>query len=247
MQPKFHALLNYDNVSLNRNIYLKKRFDRKLCLTDKNKFLARYTNPTFILIQLFNELHNSKTLYKALNVLDIIQTLLAILNDEVLTLVESNEPNQQTAKKILIDNDYDSEFYRKNSLAYYMSNQKCDWHLTLNRFVNISPSNRSSLDQIVFSTAFRTLTRLLAIQTKLAEVSSSCVKNLESRSKHQNSSILNDLVNNKNGHIEKNDQLNDTLLIDNWLFNTVYSPSSSFLNIMASLLDSYENNASENR
>lgn len=195
--------------------------------------MARYTNPTFILKQLFNELDNSKTLYKALNVLDIIQTTLAILNDEGLTLVEPSEPNQKIATKILIDNDFVAEFYRKNSLAYYMSNQKCDWHLTFNRFVNISPSNRSSLDQIVFSTAFRTLTRLLAIQTKLAEVSSSCVKNLENRSKH--------------GHIEQNEQLNDTVLIDNWLFDTVYSPSSSFLNIMSSLLDNYENNASENR
>lgn len=208
-------------------------------MNETNKFMAKYTNPTFILKQLFNFLSNCKTHCEVLNTFDIIQIVLAILNEEGLQLVLSSEILSASSSKNLIVDEYDVEFYKKNELAYYMSHQKCDWHLAINRFVNITPSTRSRLDHVVFASVFRILARLLAIQTKLLNISKSCINT------NQELTILNDLLN-KSAHIERNDEQNQ-ISIGFWLLNMLYSPSSSLLNMMKSFFSNFENNTPELR
>lgn len=219
--------------------------------------MAKYSSPTFILKQLFNDINkyinnnhtsNIKIDLSTLNIYDIIQTTVAILNDDQgIQLVMSSEKISASASKALIDDDdYDIEFYIKNSLAYYMNHLKCDWHMTLNRSIAISPSVSSRFYHVFHSMTYRTLSGLLTIQAKLAEASTTCMNDLlKNQNTNQQLVILKDLIN-TNDQIYR-DELHETLSIDNWLFSIVYGESSPLLNMMNSLFSSYQNNPTETR
>jgi hypothetical protein len=209
-----------------------------LCLNEANKFLVKYSSPVFIFKQLCNDLNTCLTHHDALNTLDLMQILIAIINTDGLEIIGENQ-----FEKKLINDDYDVEFYTKNSLSYYFNKYKCDWHLALNRFSSIIPSTKSRLDQVLFSNSYRTIAKMLSLQKKLNQ-KTSCTLNLKNNlgdnkgcnNTNQQLMLLSDLKT-----VDSNsDNINSLLFVDKWLFNMIYNPSSSLLGMVKSFLGNYE-------
>lgn len=186
-------------------------------------FLVKYSSPIYLFKQLCNDINRCSTHQEALNSLDLIEVLISIIDEDKFQLEIEND--QEEIKK-LINDDYDIEFYTKNSLSYYFNRFKCDWHLALNRFTSILPSNKSRMDQLLYSSSFRTISKMLYLQTKLFD---NTKINLNCSQENQVS-----LVNQASSN-EASDSI-----IDKWLFNMIYSPASSLLTMIKNLLINYE-------
>ena len=152
------------------------------------------------------------------------------------------DPNDEN----LLNDDYDYEFYTKNSLKYYFNKYKCDWHLALNRFTSILPSLKSKMDQSLYSSSFQTISKMLYFQSKNFDNTSFNLNKLKDAKQAQNSNNNNNnqvtLLSNlsKTNNFEDLDNLNSMLFIDKWSYNMIYSPNSSLLLMMKQFLAHYE-------
>lgn len=117
----------------------------------------------------------------------------------------------------LYGDEYDQEFYIKHTLSYYFNRFKCDWHLSIDRFTSIMPVSKS--DHKLYSSAFRVLLRMLRLQY-LFETSS------------------------MNG-VDKEEEP-EFLLIDEWLFNMIFSPTSTLISMIRNLIVNYDSDDSTN-
>ncbi len=217
-------------------------------MNEGDKFLVKYTYPLFLFKHFFNELNTCSTHHDALNTLDLIKLLITTIDETKFDLGLMSCMNEQASA-----DEYDIEFYTKNSLTYYLCREKCDWHLALNRFTSILPSAKSKSDQLLFSNSFRTISKMLNLQLKFNEkclTSSESGTNLnETMRQSMNGSLL---MNNTNqlalltGLMSRIDSKNDLesmdslLLIDKWLFGMIYNPTSTLLAMIKNLLLNYE-------
>jgi hypothetical protein len=218
-----------------------------------DKFLVKYTTPLFLFKHFFNDLSTCSTHHDALNTLDLIQLLITIIDETKfgLDLVNSIEcMNNELASP----DEYDIEFYTKNSLKYYLNRNKCDWHLALNRFTSIQPSAKSKSDQLLFSNSFKTIFKMLNLQLKFNEKGLSSGESFGTNLNETIRQSMNgSLIANNNNQLalltslmnridSKNDleNMNSLLLIDKWLFGMIYNPTSTLLAMIKNLLLNYE-------
>ncbi|CAF0962770.1 unnamed protein product, partial [Brachionus calyciflorus] len=112
--------------------------------------------------------------------------------------------------EIELEKESNDDFYVKNNLKYFFDRLNCDWHLSLNRFASILPSAKSKMDQALFSCSFRSIGKMLHLQAKFYD--SISIKNFDP----------------------------NFLSIDKWLFNMVYTNSSTLLIMIKQFLVNYE-------
>lgn len=186
-------------------------------------FNAKYSNPYLLFKQLCTKISNCSTHQDALNTLDLIK-ILTLIVDESKYKLGTVDPADKS-----ISDEYDLEFYSKNNLIYFFSRTKSDWHLSLNRFTSILPSTNSKSDQLLYSNSFETIYKMLYLQANNYDQKFDNLKpnNMDQPDKQQ--LYLMSMANSPN---ENN--------IDKWLFNMIYCPNSSLLEMIKHFLLTYE-------
>lgn len=191
-----------------------------MCLTDDDKFFIKYSNPLFLMKQFCDETSKCSTHEDALNVLDLMQILVAI--------IENKNPFDlgiDEEQEIKIENEIQ---LCSASLNSFFDHHKSDWHLALNRFASILPSKKSKSDQILFANSFQTISKMLSLQSNYYEKESKINQNL-------NTSQL--MLVSTNAGLE---EINCIKSIDKWLFNMIYNPSSTLVLMIKQFLVDYE-------
>lgn len=149
--------LNNDLVN-NQNLIpdtsnLNQTFNEKLLLDDIDKFMVKYSAPICIYQQFCTKMNSCSTHTDALSLFDLIDVLISFTS-------------KREEVDFEIEDEYEKEFYFKQSLGYFFGRNSADWHLSLNRFASILPSVKSKMDQNLFSSSFRTIGKMLKLQVK---------------------------------------------------------------------------------
>jgi len=154
--------------------------------------------------QFCEEISKCLTHEDALNLLDLTQILIAI--------IEGNKQFNLGIDDISGDNDDD--FSSMNSLDSFFNRHKSDWHLALNRFASILPSNKSKSDQLLFSNSFQTIAKMFYLQSNHYDSNLNHISTKNSNNNKQLMLISPDAALN---------EINLILSIDKWLFNITYN------------------------
>ncbi len=191
-------------------------------LTDGDKFLIKYSNPFYLMKQFCEEISKCSTHEDALNLLDLTQIL--VLNFERNDLFDSGINLIEKSCK----NENDIQFYSSTSLMSFFDRHKSDWHLALNRFASILPSNKSKSDQLLFANSFQTIAKMLSLQSNYYD-------NVSKSALNSNSTQL--MLVTAEATL---DEINYIKSIDKWLFNMIYNPSSTLVLMIKQFLLDYE-------
>ncbi len=225
-----NELITNEQMVLNK---MNATFNADLCLNECDKCEIKYSNPLFLFKQLSSNINTCTTHQEALCSLDLIQILITVC-DETKFKFNLDENDQENLKE-----EDEIEFYLKNSLNYYFNRYKCDWHLAVNRFTSILPSNKSRLDQLLYSNSFQTISKLLNLQMKLYDSNSYLNKSSKILDSNKQIALLNQNESANQSTIEI-ENLNSLMLIDKWLYNMIYNPNSSLLLMIKQFLITYE-------
>jgi hypothetical protein len=216
-------LINNENLIETQQTGCNKNFSQHLCMSENDKQLAKYTHPCYLFKQLCSKLTHSSTHAQALVTLDLLQMLVSMSGLCI-------SPNVNT---------YVGDLSALNNLFHYFDRLKCDWHISLNRFVGLMPSSKSKSDQSLFSNSFLTIAKMLRLQTACIQRSKQLASSLISSSlSTTNFSENNELV--LLSDITVNQDLTTLLSINKWLTNFVYNASSTLLLMIKQFLDDYE-------
>jgi hypothetical protein len=210
--------LLYNPQMIQNKDYSHNSYSSELFLNDDDKFLIKYSNPFYLMKQFCEEISKCLTHEDALNLLDLTQILIAIIesNKQFNLGIDNNNQNE-----ISIDSDF--------NLDSFFNRHKSDWHLALNRFASILPSNKSKSDQLLFSNSFQTIAKMLYLQSNQYD------NNLNQNSNNQTNKQL--MLISPDAAL---DEINSILSIDKWLFNMTYNPSSTLVLMIKQFLIDYE-------
>lgn len=153
------SLLKLNNDLINNqslisdNSNLNQIFNEKLLMDNVDRFVVKYSAPVCIFRQFCSKINSCCTHTDALGLFDLIDVVVSFTS-------------QQEDPDLELDDEYEKDFYFKNSLGYFFGRFSSDWHLSLNRFASILPSAKSKMDQLLFSSSFRTIGKMLRLQAK---------------------------------------------------------------------------------
>ena len=194
-----------------------------------DKFITQFTNPYYLFKQFCDKLFKCSTHQDALSLLDFIQILITIVDENKLfdLGIDSSELHD------------DPECVKK-SLRYFFDRDRGDWHLALNRFASTLPSSKSKSDQLLFSSSFQTIARMLELQSKLYEENTNFYDSLNySKQFGRDNANERQLV--LASAVERRvDEVDSILLIDKWLCSMIYKPSSTLVLMFKQFLLNYE-------
>ena len=148
-------------------------FSGALCLNEADKCAIKYTNPYVLFEQLSASVNACSTHDEALYSLEMIQVLMTLI-DEAAT---STSAASTAASECQSAHRPASSGGRPqlNGVVYNRRQFESDLHRTLSRFTSVLPSSKSKSDQLIFSTSFQTMTKVLAASAA-ADSSDSCVE-----------------------------------------------------------------------
>ncbi len=196
-------------------------FSQSLFLKNEDKLLVRYSSPYFILRQLCENLLICTTHQDALNLLHFLQIVLTLVDDAKNNFslgIDCDSFRHCSSDLEATLEATDLEFYTDRNLSAFFNSATSNWHTALDRFASILPSTKSKCDQILFSTSFQTISKMLSYQTRI---------DLSSAYKEDSKNSLN-LVD------------SNTTSVDKWLANMVYEASNTLVHMFRHFLLSYE-------
>ncbi len=198
-----------------------------------------------MLKQFCEELLKCSTHQDALSLLDFLQILIAIL-DENKRFELGLDASIEISTNSLFHNVKDVKFYAERSLKYFFNRKKSDWHLALNRFASILPSNKSKSDQLLFSNSFQTIGKMLDLQSKSYESNESNIPS-KKHTEEEDDYDENDQFKNKQMVVASTNnfdkELNESCssqLLDKWLCNMIHNSSSTLVLMFKQFLLNYE-------